>query len=113
MTESPRQLQSIDPVPRSVAWLRVLLFIGAIFAPIGFQLAGVRLTRMKENRRLAPFPKVEANADAILGFPDRFRRYFDDHMGLRDSLIQWNTKWHVQGLGVVQAKDQGRRVAGA
>ncbi|HKR02921.1 MAG TPA: hypothetical protein VJT09_19745, partial [Pyrinomonadaceae bacterium] len=54
----------------------------------------------RENRRLASFPPVSLSAGALAAFPGKFKDYFNDNFGFRQTLIGWQAGLKVNWFGV-------------
>jgi hypothetical protein len=79
----------------------IILFIAAICLPVlgmTFHLGAKPETT--ENRQLATFPPISLDANVLATFPGRFKDYFNDHFGFRNTLIRWQAIMKVKWLGV-------------
>jgi len=76
------------PRSRLSSLLVVIIFAAGIGLPAAQQLSDI-LPRVEvvDNRALARFPPLPADAAALQRFPDRFEAWFADHMGLRGVLV--------------------------
>ncbi len=69
--------------------LLVLLFLLAISIPMALMLVADREDISEyEKRRLASLPDWHWDSRLLNEFPEHFTRFFDDHYGLRNTLIQ-------------------------
>jgi hypothetical protein len=59
-----------------------------------------RYPHLNENRELSPLPVFRLRLAEIVGFPDAFQAYFDDHFGFRNALIRFNYLIKQKILGV-------------
>ncbi|CAK8719260.1 MAG: SGNH hydrolase-like domain-containing protein, acetyltransferase AlgX [Candidatus Electronema aureum] len=65
------------------------LFLLVLIVPLGLFLVSPRKEiSTAEKRKLATFPKVKGNLQGMLAFPKQFDIFYQDHFGLRDSLIR-------------------------
>jgi hypothetical protein len=79
----------------------IILFMTALALPALGLALHVNLTPAhNENRILAPFPTISLNRHAVGAFPEKFRAYFQDHFGFRNTLIRWQALARVRWLGV-------------
>lgn len=68
----------------------VLLFLGLLATPLAMNMAGIDGGDAEaENRTLAPWPVLDGTWDAVGRWGNRFGHWFDDHFGLRSTLIRW------------------------
>jgi alginate O-acetyltransferase complex protein AlgJ len=100
----------IDRVPGAKAI--VALFLVAIVTP-GLGLAlGVdrRVVSESEMRELAPWPAWSWQRDEIVGWPAKFRQYFEDHFALRARLIDARSRllWSWMGASPSDTVIAGR-----
>jgi SGNH hydrolase-like domain, acetyltransferase AlgX len=72
-------------------WLVVALFFGLILAPAATQLAQLGAAPGQENRILAPPPQW-VGFRRLRDFTKATDAYIDDHFGLRDRLVYWNSR---------------------
>lgn len=74
---------------RRIANVLFLLLVGFVLALPVLDMATdwIADPDIDENRRLAPFPPLAANKNAMRAFPPGFEAWFSDHMGLRGSLV--------------------------
>lgn len=83
----------------------IIFFLVALTLPVVGLALRFDLTRAhKENRVLAPFPPVSLNRHVLGSFPEKFRAYFEDHFGFRNTLIEWQAIVKVKWLGVSSSK---------
>jgi alginate O-acetyltransferase complex protein AlgJ len=90
-----------DPPRLHRAWERALIaiFLLVIAIPPLATLAGVDRTAIEgENRRLAPFPRLAFDREALTAFPDAFTRYFEDHFAFRARLVEWQGRARLRYL---------------
>ena len=81
-------------LPRAPQIILSLAFLLAICSPAAVWIGSGPLDVSEtEGRRLAAFPKVEADENLLKVFPKEFERYFDDHYGFRSALIELNRAW--------------------
>ena len=81
--------------------LLVILFLVAIWLPLGANLTGHDgADPGAENRKLAAFPHLDATWPSISTFRNGLGRWFDDHFGFRSSLVRWYGESRLFGLGV-------------
>jgi hypothetical protein len=82
----------------------ILLFLGMICLPAGLHLSGWHLpAAMIEPRHLADMPRLKLKGAALHQFPAQFEAYFNDHFGLRSTLLRWRTLADVDWLRVSPA----------
>lgn len=99
------------PAPEGIAVrardaLRMLVFLLALATPLaGMALHLERGPRLSENRRLAERPKVTLHPRELVSFPGKFRYYFADHFGFRDTLIHLHGLLCLRVLGVLPNPD--------
>src|SRR4051794_26082100 len=90
-----RKLQSLEET------VLIVFFIAAICLPsVGMVFHWGVMTSIKENRRLAEFPAISTDPAVLALFPAKFKMYFEDNFGFRDTLIRWQALARVKGLGV-------------
>ena len=82
---------------RARGWLIVALFFGLILAPAATELAQLGAAPGQENRILAPLPQW-VGFRRLRDFTKATDAYIDDHFGLRDRLVHWNSRLRY-GLG--------------
>lgn len=101
-------------VRRATDLLLVVLFVGAIFAPlVGVKIGrhGWDIAQRAENRRMVAEPSLlrmrelhvnttKQRLKALAKFPGEFKYYFSDHFGFRSLLIRTHGLMMVKGLGV-------------
>ncbi|MCM2254928.1 MAG: hypothetical protein NDJ94_04590 [Vicinamibacteria bacterium] len=79
----------------------IALFVAAISLPLMANLAGFHGgDEEAENRRMAPFPLLEASWGSIAAFPEGFVAWFEDEFGFRSTLVRWAGQVRYFGLGV-------------
>ena len=61
--------------------------------------------RLNEKRLLASLPSLGFSADTLKAFPTKFERFFNDHFGLRATLVYGNSYIKVFGLGSSPVSD--------
>lgn len=71
-------------------WLAVLLIPGSVTLVSGFR---AQRGYIKENRNLAPLPKIEFSKESILGFPNAFQAYIDDTFFFRNRIIEYRNRF--------------------
>jgi alginate O-acetyltransferase complex protein AlgJ len=71
-------------------WLVVALFFALISAPAVTQIASIGRADIGENRVLAPSPQW-VGFRRLRDFAKATDAYIDDHFGLRDRLVRWNS----------------------
>lgn len=71
-------------------WTLIVVFIIAIFLPLGDNLLHLDpFPALTENRRPAPWPGIKAaDLSSILVYPKSFEAFYNDHLGFRQALIQ-------------------------
>jgi hypothetical protein len=83
----------------------IIFFLAALTLPVLGLALHIDLARAhKENRVLAPFPPLSLNRHVVGSFPEKFRAYFEDHFGFRNTLIGWQAIVRVKWLGVSSSK---------
>jgi alginate O-acetyltransferase complex protein AlgJ len=101
-------------VRRATDLILVVLFLGAIFAPlVGVKIGrhGWDIAQRAENRRMVAEPSLlrtrelhiattKGKLKAMAKFPGEFKYYFSDHFGFRSLLIRTHGLMMVEGLGV-------------
>lgn len=79
----------------------IALFITALCLPVlGMLLRLDRSPAVQENRTPAPFPALSLNRHVLASFPEKFKLYFEDHFGFRNTLIYGQAFARVKWLGV-------------
>ncbi len=68
----------------SFVFFLFLPFIVLVFSPA----KDISLT---ENRKLAPLPKIHLQSFSLSDFTAQFESYWNDHLGLRDTLVAFNS----------------------
>ncbi|HEX8145337.1 MAG TPA: hypothetical protein VF553_22405 [Pyrinomonadaceae bacterium] len=83
----------------------IIFFLAALSLPVlGMALHLERSPVHRENRTLAPFPALSLNRHVLGSFPEKFREYFEDHFGFRQTLIGWQARVKVTWLGVSSSR---------
>jgi alginate O-acetyltransferase complex protein AlgJ len=68
----------------------VALFAALIAAPMTWNALGFRQAAgTAERRPLPPRPQLKPTSESVLLFPVRFEAFYNDHVGLRMTLIHW------------------------
>lgn len=81
--------------------LLVILFIAALALPVVGLVFHFDITPPhKENRVLAPLPTLSLDYHSFGALPEKFKAYFEDHFGFRNTLIRWQALVKVRWLGV-------------
>jgi hypothetical protein len=71
--------------------LLVILFVAVISLPLAANLAGFDgADPGVENRELAAFPRVDGSLASLAKAGPQLSAWFEDHFGLRASLVRWN-----------------------
>lgn len=84
----------------------ILFFLTALILPLLGMLLHIDLTPAhRENRTLAPFPTFALNRHAVGLFPEKFKAYFEDRFGFRQTLIGWQARFKVNVLGVSSSRE--------
>lgn len=79
----------------------VVLFVVLISLPAIVTVLGPRETESQaERRRLAPLPALQWDRRALNEFPEQFEKFYDDHFGLRQTLVKWYNRLRVGWLRV-------------
>ncbi|HEV2915708.1 MAG TPA: hypothetical protein VGX92_20675 [Pyrinomonadaceae bacterium] len=79
----------------------IALFIVALCLPVLGMAFRIELSPVQQEKRaLAPFPPVALKRHVLGAFPEKFKLYFDDHFGFRNTLIRWQAIAKVKWLGV-------------
>ena len=81
------------------------LFLLTIFLPAALALLPWKLSspQLTEKRQLAERPAMPASIEALMTFPQRFNRFFDDHFPLRTELIQ---RYNYLRIKIMKQSDQ-------
>jgi hypothetical protein len=83
----------------------IVFFLAALCLPgLGMALRFDLAPAHKENRTLAPFPPLALSRQAVGSFPEKFKAYFEDHFGFRNTLIRWQAIARVKWLGVSSSR---------
>jgi len=94
----------VSPHPRRIFdRATTLLFVGALAAPAAAALLrpdAARQSVLDEQRTPAPAPKKPEDLSQLALWPQQFQAWFDDHLGLRDVLLEGRSKLLYFGLGV-------------
>ena len=89
---------------RRAGRLLVVVFLAAIGLPLALNIAGRDGADAEaENRPLAAFPDFNGSWRSAATAPSRLADWFDDHFGLRATLIQWYGETRLFWLGVSPA----------
>jgi alginate O-acetyltransferase complex protein AlgJ len=89
--------------------VRVSLFLAALATPLGSMILHLdRGPQLSENRRLADRPRLVLRPRELASFPGKFRYYFADHFGFRDTLIHLHGLICLRLLGVLPNPDVTR-----
>ncbi len=68
----------------------VVLFCSAVFTPLFLGIfESDKEFSVVEKRRLHSFPEIKISVESIKKLPDLFAKYYTDHFGLRDNLVQF------------------------
>ena len=98
---SKKKLDRPERLRRNTDFITVAAFLGLLALPLGAgwlgDSSGISRT---ENRRLAQAPDLEARWESWASFPKRSEAYFDDHLGLRESMIRNFTRFNIALFGV-------------
>ncbi|MBX7244243.1 MAG: hypothetical protein K1X53_02020 [Candidatus Sumerlaeaceae bacterium] len=91
--------QHANPTRRVSAAMITLLFVAWVGLP-GFDLVFHvdPAPQLNERRALAERPKVPTTLREFYAWPGQFERYFNDHLGFRNSLIRANSFAMVYGF---------------
>ena len=82
------------------------LFMAFLFLPLAVNLLDLSEgVRLNEKRLLASMPSLGFSADALQAFPAQFERFFNDHFGLRATLVYGHNFIKVFGLGSSPVSD--------
>lgn len=83
----------------------IVFFLAALILPLLGMLLRIDLSpARRENRMPAPFPKLALSRHAVGLFPEKFRAYFEDRFGFRQTLIGWQARFKVNVLGVSSSR---------
>ena len=88
----------------------VLLVTVVVVVPavLTSELEAARISR-QERRHPAPTPQVPASPAELRGFFEQTQAYLEDHFGLRQRLIRWNSRARLAaGLSASQRVTVGR-----
>jgi alginate O-acetyltransferase complex protein AlgJ len=86
--------------------LLTALFVLAVTIPLVATIAGVDADgTSEENRDPAPLPATPTGYASLMAWPDGFSRYFADHFAFRSTLVRWQARARVEGLGVAPTTD--------
>jgi alginate O-acetyltransferase complex protein AlgJ len=98
MQEAAESLQRIRTVKDAVL---IIIFVAALCLPLmGMVFRLDVISEQQENRRLATPPSIPLDASALDAFPAKFKGYFNDHFGFRQTLVRWHANLKVNWLGV-------------
>jgi hypothetical protein len=79
----------------------VALFLGMIWFPLLVTVLEPTETESQaERRRLAPLPEWHWDRRALNEFPRQFEAFYNDHFGLRQTLVKWFNRLRVGWLWV-------------
>jgi hypothetical protein len=68
----------------------IVLFLAMLGGPVTWSALGFhRASGAAERRALAPRPRLKPTRESLLLFPARFEAFYNDHFGLRTTLIHW------------------------
>jgi hypothetical protein len=83
----------------------VVVFLAMVTLPLAGTVAGIDGGDPEaENRELASFPHWDGTWKSIVGYPDAFSRWFEDHFAGRAHLVRWSGEIRLFGLGVSPAE---------
>lgn len=83
----------------------IALFIMILWLPVLDSLLEIAPElEMTEQRQLNEFPDWEWNIQSLQIFPEKFRRYYNDHFGLRNHLLRLNNLIHLKLLNTSNSK---------
>jgi hypothetical protein len=81
-----------------IEWLKIFLFLAAIWIPLLLTFTTpLKKISAAEKRELAPFPSI--STAELATFPDRFEAFYNDHFGLRNTLVRGYNIMQVSVLG--------------
>lgn len=89
----------------------VLLFLLTIATPLAVNVAGGDGGDAgAENRELAPFPRLDGTIATLADYGNEFSHWFEDHFGLRSTLVRWygETRLFVLGVSPTTAVHKGK-----
>ncbi len=79
----------------------VIVFLVIISLPAAVNLSGHDgADPHAENRELASWPRLTRSVSSWRAYPGAFSAWFDDHFGLRSTLVRWSGEVRLFGLGV-------------
>lgn len=79
----------------------VLVFLVTIAAPLAINVGGGDGgDAVAENRELAAFPRLDGTLNSAADYAADFSRWFEDHFGLRSTLVRWYGESRLFLLGV-------------
>ncbi len=91
--------------PRLAPRIFAGLFVTLLGVGFVAQIAHVQLTpELDENRRKAAPPRIDWSYEKLSLFPSEFERWFNDHFGLRSTLIRWNSVFRNLVLNTPSSK---------
>lgn len=68
----------------------VALFLAILWLPLALNVAGFDgADPGAENRELAPFPRFDGTARSLTNYGHDLGKWFEDHFGLRSTLVRW------------------------
>lgn len=83
--------------------LLIVIFMAVLWLPL---LLSLILPQAKisstEKRKLAPMPSLELKT--LNSFPENFEAYYNDHFGLRNTLVHWHNALQFFWLGTSTSK---------
>ena len=86
---------------RTAQRLLVGCFLAILWLPLAINATGRDgADAAAENRELAAFPHLSGTIDSIARYADDFSRWFEDHFGLRSTLVRWYGESRLFLLGV-------------
>lgn len=68
----------------------IIFFLSISVVLIGTVLKIDRLPQNAENRKLAELPSINFENNALESYPKKFRDYFNDHFGFRNTFVVMN-----------------------
>lgn len=81
---------------RIFSFIAVLLFVLGISTPgMIWIFSDTQEISKQEKRRLTPLPDLNLDKDFLNQYPKKFNAYFNDHYGLRTTLVDLNRYWQA------------------
>ena len=78
----------------------VIVFVAVIALPLAINGSGRDgADPGAENRELAPFPTIDGSLTSMAQYPAAFGLWFEDHFGLRSTLVRWYGETRLFALG--------------